>query len=142
MVADAGQLQQADAGRLQSTAMMAASRRCANPRPAHARSKSASSLPVKTGTSFPVTFGGCSPAIGSGRSSSADSHLNNCCSAWYWLEKREFPASYRQGGVREIGRVGFAAGETVVRVGELESLDQPRANQDQSSATGVSVLMG
>jgi hypothetical protein len=45
-------------------------------------------------------------------------------------------------GVREIGRVGFAAGETVVRVGELESLDQPRANMDQSSATGVSVLMG
>jgi hypothetical protein len=68
-----------------STAMMAASRRSANPRPAHARSSRAISVPVKTGTSPVVTFGGRSPAIGSGTPSSADSHLKNCCSARYWL---------------------------------------------------------
>ena len=35
----------------------------------------------KTGTGLPATCGGLSPAIGSGRSSSAASHLKNCCSA-------------------------------------------------------------
>ena len=29
--------------------------------------------------------GGCSPAVGSGSSSSAASHLKNCCKARYWL---------------------------------------------------------
>ena len=32
-----------------------------------------------------VTRGGCSPSIGSGSSSSAASHLKNCCKARYWL---------------------------------------------------------
>ena len=32
-----------------------------------------------------VTRGGCSPAIGSGSSFSAASHLKNCCKARYWL---------------------------------------------------------
>ena len=65
--------------------MTAASRRCANPRPAHARSSADSSAALNTGTSFSVTLGGRSPVIGSGRSSSAASHLKNCCRPRYWL---------------------------------------------------------
>jgi len=83
-VAEAGQLGQPDAGRLE-TAIIAESRRCAKLRPAHACSSRVSSSPVKTGTSFSVTRGGCSPDIGSGSSSSEASHLKNCCKARYWL---------------------------------------------------------
>jgi len=68
-----------------STAMIAVSRRCAKLRPAQAWSSLVSSWLVKTGTSFSGTRGGCSPDIGSGSSSSADSHLKNCCRARYWL---------------------------------------------------------
>jgi len=68
-----------------NTAMIAASRRWVKLRPAHARSSRVSSSGVKTGTSLAVTCGGCSPAIGSGRWSSAASHLKNCCRARYWL---------------------------------------------------------
>jgi hypothetical protein len=68
-----------------STATIAVSRRCAKPRPAQARASRVSSGLVKTWTSLLLTFGGRSPAIGSGRSSSAASHLKNCCSARYWL---------------------------------------------------------
>jgi hypothetical protein len=68
-----------------SAAIMAASRRCWNERPAQARSSSVSSSPVKTGTGLSATCGGLSPAMGSGISSSSDSHLKNCCSARNWL---------------------------------------------------------
>jgi hypothetical protein len=50
-----------------------------------ARSSRSSSSPVNTGTGFSGTRGGLSPAIGSGTSSSAASHLKNCCSALNWL---------------------------------------------------------
>ena len=65
--------------------MIAVSRRWAKLQPAHACSSRASSSGVKTGTSLSVTRGGCSPAIGSGSSSSAASHLKKCCKARYWL---------------------------------------------------------
>ena len=68
-----------------NTAMIAVSRRCAKLRPAHAWSSLASSWPVKTGISCCGTGGGYSPAVGSGSSSSAASHLKNCCKARYWL---------------------------------------------------------
>ena len=68
-----------------STAMIAVSRRWVKLRPAHACSSRVSSSLVKTGTSLAGTRGGGSPAIGSGSSSSAASHLKNCCRARYWL---------------------------------------------------------
>ncbi|MGO9218057.1 MAG: hypothetical protein ACLP5E_09880 [Streptosporangiaceae bacterium] len=68
-----------------NTAMIAASRRWANVRPAHAWSIRDSSSAVKTGTSFSAAAGGRSPAIGSGIPSSAASHRKNCCRARYWL---------------------------------------------------------
>jgi hypothetical protein len=60
-----------------TTATIAVSRCCAKLRPTHARASRASSWLVKTGTSVLVTVGGCSSAIGSGRSSSAANHLKN-----------------------------------------------------------------
>ena len=68
-----------------NTAMIAVSRRWANVRPWQAFSRADSSPLVKTGTSFPVTFGGRSRTIGSGSCSSSAHHLKNCCSARYWL---------------------------------------------------------
>src|ERR1035441_6406810 len=49
-----------------TTAMIAVSRRWAKLRPAQACSSRASSSPVKTGTSFSVTRGGCAPPSGGG----------------------------------------------------------------------------
>ena len=68
-----------------NTAISAASRRCVNARPAQARSSRGRSPSVKTGTGLPGTRGGFSPAVGSGTSSSAASHLKNCWRARYWL---------------------------------------------------------
>ena len=68
-----------------NTAIRAASRRCANARPAQARSSRGRSPAAKTGTGLSGTPGGFSPAIGSGTSSSAASHLKNCWRARYWL---------------------------------------------------------
>ena len=64
--------------------MIAASRRWAKVRPWQVFSRADSSPLVNTATSFSVTFGARSRAIGSGRSSSAASHLKNCCSARLW----------------------------------------------------------
>ena len=66
-----------------NTAMIAVSRRWVKVRPVHACSSRVSSSPVKTGTSLQVSAGDCSLAIGSGSSSSAASHLKNCCRARY-----------------------------------------------------------
>jgi hypothetical protein len=86
VVTEAGQLGQPEKMPVAlNTAMIAVSRRWAKLRPAHACSSFVSSPVVKTGTSFSVTRGGCSPSIGSGSSSSAASHLKNCCKARYWL---------------------------------------------------------
>src|ERR1035441_4441864 len=68
-----------------NTAITAASRRCANERPAQVRSSRDRSSAVKTGTGLAGTRGGLIPSIGSPTSSSAASHLKNCCSARYWL---------------------------------------------------------
>jgi hypothetical protein len=64
---------------------MAASRRWANERPAHARSRRTSSSPLKTGTGLSGTRGGFSMDIGSGTSSSAASHLKTAA-ARNWLQ--------------------------------------------------------
>jgi hypothetical protein len=68
-----------------STAMIAASRRWANERPWQVFSRADSSSLVNTGTSFSVTFGARSRAIGSGSCSSSASQRKNCCSARNWL---------------------------------------------------------
>jgi hypothetical protein len=68
-----------------STAMIAASRRWANVRPWQVFSRAESSSLVNTGTSFSLTFGARSGAIGSGICSSSASHRKNCCRARNWL---------------------------------------------------------
>ena len=65
--------------------MIAASRRWPNGRPWHAFASAESSSLVNTGTSFSVTFGARSPAIGSAICSSSASQRKNCCKARNWL---------------------------------------------------------
>jgi hypothetical protein len=77
----------------QNTAIIAAPQRCWNDRPVHARSSLSRSPEVKTGTGRSGTCGGRSPAIGSGISSSAASHLKNYCRARNWL--LAYAAPYR-----------------------------------------------
>ena len=64
--------------------MIAVSRRSVKPDPLHAASSALSGSRDSTGTGSSGTFGACIPAIGSaGSSSSAVSHLVNCCSDRY-----------------------------------------------------------
>lgn len=67
-----------------NTAIMAASRRCWN-EPAHARSSLAKVITVEDRDRLVRDVRRLSPIIGSGTSSSAASHLKNCCSARNWL---------------------------------------------------------